>query len=134
MNHHISPHRSRRMALILIALLAITSLLPAASRASVSPAPQAIAAAAIGNESEPNNTIEPTNSANFILLDQITTNVLQKTMLGTIDGQPLGDNKGANGDWYRFTAAKAGASVSISLTDLPADYDIALVSDVLTAV
>ena len=122
------PSTRHRIALALLLLFALAGLLPTASRAGVSPAARAISTAAAGDEAEPNNTY-PTASP--IQLDPLGGNLLQKTMLGTIDSRLANDNRGQNGDWYRFFVPKnkGGASVSIGLTSLPADYDIALFND-----
>ena len=87
-------------------LLALAGLLPESSRAGVSPAARAISTAAAGGETEPNNTYQ---TASFIQLDQLGGNLLQKTMLGKIDSPPANDNRGQNGDWYRFVRGQRAA-------------------------
>src|SRR5690348_13794469 len=112
MGETMKPSYRPKLALALLLLLALAGLLPDASRAGASAAPRSIVTAAAGSEIEPNNTYQ---TATFIQLDPVagTSNMLQKTMLGTIDSQLIGDNGGRNGDWYRFVALKGGASVSI---------------------
>ena len=57
MKHDVSKKRGLRFALILVALLTLAGVVPAASGAASRPAPRAIPLAAPVPEVEPNNTI-----------------------------------------------------------------------------
>src|SRR4051812_8372869 len=126
MNHYVPSRHGPRLLLALLALLIAASSAPFASQAAARPAPQAIGPAAQITEVEPNNFIS--NATPLVLTGAAPA--LSGSALGKIDS--ASDLSGAQGDWYKFTAL-GGATVGISLTNLPADYDIALFTDPLTS-
>src|SRR6185436_1434170 len=74
----------------------------------------AIFSEAVPSESEPN---DDTTQANAIVFDRANRSARSGVISATTDL-----------DIYTFSA-QPGATVAISLTNLPADYDIALLSD-----
>src|SRR6185436_12524688 len=94
---------------------------PAAMRAARQPAPRPAApAVASVPESEPNNRFEDA--------DSIDPAAGPLTVLGAITNPA--DQGGDRGDWFTFNVppGQGGATVHITLTDLPADYDVALLA------
>ncbi|MBS1967438.1 MAG: hypothetical protein JST60_16830, partial [Chloroflexi bacterium SZAS-1] len=124
-----TPHSvsARRALLALIMVLLLAGSLPEAishPRALAQSTPQACSADPT-KECEPNNTL---GDATMVLLEPQT---LTRTLTGTIDA--VNDSQAKQGDWYKFIVQKGGASVSIQLANLPADYDMALFSNPLTS-
>src|SRR5262245_13498114 len=118
MNRLIHSSHPLSLALTLLVLLSVAA--PSMPAQGAQPTPQQIVPAAA--ETEPNNLFSAATPISF------TGN--NATMTGTIDDLPANDAGGQFGDWYSFVAP-AGATVAITLTNLPADYDVALVANPL---
>ncbi|HEX5692829.1 MAG TPA: hypothetical protein VFX76_22615, partial [Roseiflexaceae bacterium] len=69
-------------------------------------------------EVEPNDTIAAADRNNQLTFDS-SGRTNRTGWLSTSD----------DADWYRFDTALTGVTVTVDLTNLPADYDLALVSD-----
>src|SRR5262245_61544458 len=121
MNSDALIRRGLRSALLIFALLIAAGALPAASRAARQPSPPAIGPAVTIGETELNNTYQTA--------DSLTPTGGAAAATGTIDAN--NDKGGQFGDWFKFTVpmTQGGSLVHITLTNLPADYDMALVAD-----
>src|SRR5262245_60351314 len=121
MSHHAPIDRAMRHALLFFALLLTAGALPAASRATRPPISHTVAPAATINETEDNNTFQNADTLSFTGGSAAAN--------GTIDSAR--DQGGRFGDWFKFTVpmTQGGALLHLTLTNLPGDYDVALLAD-----